>query len=487
MIVTVNDSATYDGTVHGTDPVRDLAVVSICCGRFHSLPFGDASVLEPGDEVVAIGYALGLSGQATITRGIVSALRYYSQRLSDVIQTDAAINPGNSGGPMLSMSGEILGINTFVYAGTAIEGLGFAISVKTVQQQIPSLRTGRPAARPTPTPRRPLPMPSAGGGNIYGPASGELRHDPSGGFIRSARTNVHLADTIMSVTFHNPYSAASHSWDYGFIFRKESDGPEVHLVVASDGRWRLYWRERGNSGSQDISSGGLVAFETDKGGSNRLWVAAVEERGYFFVNGEFISELDLSAVTGAGDVLIATGIDTGTERAGAVTRYEDFTVARLQKEYGPATGTFEYEEGFTHSKHDSRARTSDLVAEATFISPPGSEWVYGFNIRRSESVRGELIHVSGNNYWQHDTWHVGDDVSTNVAGGRLRSDLRRTNHLLLLAIGDTGMFFVNGELVSRLDLSHNLDYGDVIAYGASANDYTVEPSFTNFNVWTPQP
>ena len=105
VIVTVNDSATYDGTVHGTDPVRDLAVVSICCGRFHSLPFGDASVLEPGDEVVAIGYALGLSGQATITRGIVSALRYYSQRLSDVIQTDAAINPGNSGGPMLSMSG----------------------------------------------------------------------------------------------------------------------------------------------------------------------------------------------------------------------------------------------------------------------------------------------------------------------------------------------------------------------------------------------
>ena len=86
----------------------DLAVVSICCGRFHTLPFGDASRLEPGDEVVAIGYALGLSGEATITRGIVSAMRYVPDYRSDVIQTDAAINPGNSGGPMLSMAGEIL-------------------------------------------------------------------------------------------------------------------------------------------------------------------------------------------------------------------------------------------------------------------------------------------------------------------------------------------------------------------------------------------
>ena len=96
--VTVNDSATDRGTVLGTDAVRDLAVVRICCGSFRALSFGDANALEPGDEVIAIGYALGLPGQATITRGIVSAMRYDSNHLSDVIQTDAAINPGNSGG-----------------------------------------------------------------------------------------------------------------------------------------------------------------------------------------------------------------------------------------------------------------------------------------------------------------------------------------------------------------------------------------------------
>ncbi len=91
--VIVNDSVTYRGTVLGTDRVRDLAVVSICCANFRTLPFGNAATLQPGDEVVAIGYALGLPGQATVTRGIVSAVRYDSAYRSDVIQTDAAINP----------------------------------------------------------------------------------------------------------------------------------------------------------------------------------------------------------------------------------------------------------------------------------------------------------------------------------------------------------------------------------------------------------
>ena len=153
--VTVGDSTSYRGTVLGVDAIRDLAVVSICCGTFTTLEFGDAAGLEVGDEIVAIGYALGLSGEATVTRGIVSAVRYDSEFQAYVIQTDAAINPGNSGGPMLSMSGQILGVNTFGYdetqSGRPVEGLNFAISGVTVQQQIPRLRAGtvEPTATPT--------------------------------------------------------------------------------------------------------------------------------------------------------------------------------------------------------------------------------------------------------------------------------------------------------------------------------------------------
>ena len=195
--VTVNDSANYRGTVLGADSVRDLAVVTICCGAFQALPFGDASSLRPGDEVVAIGYPLGLPGEATVTRGIVSAVRYVAEYLSQVIQTDAAINPGNSGGPMLSTMGEIVGINTFKIAETSVEGVGFAISEETVQQHIPALQVA--PLNPTPTPT-PVPLPTGG----FGPIDGELQHDPSDGFIKTEYADVSIADMMVEATFINP-------------------------------------------------------------------------------------------------------------------------------------------------------------------------------------------------------------------------------------------------------------------------------------------
>ena len=487
--VTVNDSKDYRGTVLGTDPVRDLAVVRICCGSFLALSFSDASRLGPGDEVVAIGYALGLPGEATITLGIVSAMRYYPTLQSDVIQTDAAINPGNSGGPMLSMSGEILGINTFGYeetqSGRPVEGVSFAISEKTVQQRIPALKTAEAAPTPTPT-RRPSPTPSYGGGYGFGPTSGELWHDPTDGFIKAEAADVFLADAVISATFVNPYSAATHSWDYGFMFRNERGGPVVFIVVSSYGAWELYWRGD-NQESQDISSGRLKTFETHDGGSNHLWVVAVGERGYFFVNGEFVAALDLSAVTGAGDVSVITGSYTGNERAGTVTRYEDFAVTALNKRYGPASGTLEEEPEFI-ATHYTGVWARDLIAEAEFVHPQDSDWDHGFIIRRSEGGRLEVIGLTGDSRWFHETSDVGDSEYTEVQSGFLSAsgaNLLSKNHLLVAVFDDWGLFFVNDSLVARLDLSHNQDYGDVSAMGGFYLSHRSSPEFENFNVWAP--
>jgi serine protease Do len=139
--VIVNDSTTYTGTVRGVDSNRDLAVVRICCGNFGVLPFGDGASLEVGSEVVAIGYALGIPGRPTVTRGIVSAVRYDPDNSRWVIQTDAPINPGNSGGPLFSLDGEVVGVNTFTLVstvgGSPTEGLGFAVSEVTVKAQCP--------------------------------------------------------------------------------------------------------------------------------------------------------------------------------------------------------------------------------------------------------------------------------------------------------------------------------------------------------------
>ena len=488
--VIINDSTTYRGTVRGTDPVRDLAVVSICCGRFHALPFGDASRLEPGDEVVAIGYALGLSGEATITRSIVSAMRYDNRLQSNVIQTDAAINPGNSGGPMLSLAGEILGINTFrideSITGRSAEGLGFAISETTVQSRIPVLRVGTPAATPVPT-RRPPPTPSPSPGSGFGPLSGDLRHDPADGFIKTENADVSISDGIISAAFINPYSASSHPWDYGFMFRDVANGPVIHLVVTSRGGWRLFWREDNNSESQDVARGTLKAFNTHDGGRNRLWVIIIGERGVFFVNGEFISVLNLSQVTKPGDVSVITGAYTGNERTGAVTRFEGFTVSPLLKRYGPATGKLEKEPEFV-AKHDSSVWTRDSVVEAEFINPNGSAWDYGFIIRRPERGRLEVIGITGNGSWFHETRDVGDADYTEIQSDRLRdssASLGRKNHLVVVAFGEVGLFFVNDNLIARLDLSHNQDYGSVSAFGDFFLDHQGSPEFENFNVWTP--
>ena len=121
------------------------------------LPFGDASMVAVGSDVIAIGYALGIEGPATVTRGIVSAIRYQSEFDRWVIQSDAPINPGNSGGPLLSLSGEILGINTFgirqTSSGVPVEGFGFAVSETTVATLLPGLKAGGLVAVPTPTPQ----------------------------------------------------------------------------------------------------------------------------------------------------------------------------------------------------------------------------------------------------------------------------------------------------------------------------------------------
>ena len=493
VTVTVNDSINYQGIVLGTDSVLDLAVVKICCGSFRALAFGDANALEPGDEVVAIGYALGLSGAATITRGIVSAIRYDSSYQSEVIQTDAAINPGNSGGPMLSFSGEIMGINTFrreeTDSGRAVEGVGFAISGTTVQGRIPALKAGSPPPTPAPTRRpTPTPRPGTGGTGDFGPIDGELRHDPSDGLIETEYADVSMSDMIVSATFVNPYSAASNSWDYGFFIRDSGSGASarnISVVVTSFGRWELSWREGSSSDSQRIAEGRLDRFDTGAGGQNTLWIAAFGERGLLFVNGEFVSSLDLSNVTGAGDIAAITGAFTGDEVAGAVTRFEEFYGGRLRKDYGPASGKLTKDVPLQSDRHDSGVWTRDLVTEATFTSPPVNKWGYGFTIRNTQYRRLEYIKVAHYNHWFHTTWDSEIGELTTIDEGGLSLKPHGKNHLLLVALDDVGFFVVNGQLVARLNLSHNLDYGETGISGLHLGDYTGDLNFEDFNVWTP--
>ncbi|MBI4288639.1 MAG: trypsin-like peptidase domain-containing protein [Chloroflexi bacterium] len=142
VTVVVGDSRSFVGDVVARDEVRDVAVVKLNIQHDASLAFGDSDKAAVGDEVLAIGYALGstLAGQASLSKGVVSAKR--RDKSVDVIQIDAPLNPGNSGGPLLNTQGEVIGMNRAVIrgkTGTPIESIGFAISINSIKDLLPSL------------------------------------------------------------------------------------------------------------------------------------------------------------------------------------------------------------------------------------------------------------------------------------------------------------------------------------------------------------
>ncbi len=146
------------GTIVGTDPDSDLAVLKVDAPpeELIPIPLGDSDSVQVGQLVVAIGNPHGLA--STMTTGIISSLGRTMPSLheapgggsfftaGDIIQTDAAINPGNSGGPLLNLKGEVIGVNVAIQtnsvdiSGQPINsGIGFAISVNTLKRVVPSL------------------------------------------------------------------------------------------------------------------------------------------------------------------------------------------------------------------------------------------------------------------------------------------------------------------------------------------------------------
>jgi len=142
------DDEIYDAYIKGTEADRDLAVIAVktseisddTLSKISIATMGDSSKLSIGEQVVAIGNALGY-GQS-VTTGIVSALDRevtIDNVTNSLIQTDAAINPGNSGGALLNLKGELIGINSAKFASSAVEGMGYAIPINTVQPIVEGL------------------------------------------------------------------------------------------------------------------------------------------------------------------------------------------------------------------------------------------------------------------------------------------------------------------------------------------------------------
>ena len=134
--VSLSNGGVLTAQLFREDPVSDLAIIKIESDSLTPAVFGDSNGLRVGEDVIAVGHALGLEGGPTVSKGVVSALdraiaSSSGRQLSGLIQTDAAINEGNSGGPLVNSQGQVVGLNS---AKMGIgEGVGFALNINTVR------------------------------------------------------------------------------------------------------------------------------------------------------------------------------------------------------------------------------------------------------------------------------------------------------------------------------------------------------------------
>lgn len=140
--VTLENGYTYEGSVVWCDVDLDLSITKIDASNLPYATIGNSSDIKSGETVYAIGNPIGYEFRRTITSGIISAtnrtIRIEENNkisyMTDLIQTDASINPGNSGGPLITPSGEVIGINTVKI--TSAEGIGFAVPINVVKPVI---------------------------------------------------------------------------------------------------------------------------------------------------------------------------------------------------------------------------------------------------------------------------------------------------------------------------------------------------------------
>lgn len=216
------------------DPVNDLAILQTSA-RIAALPLADSDEIRVGETVIAIGTALGEFRQ-TVTTGVVSGLGRgiqaqgsfaASERIDNLIQTDAAINPGNSGGPLLNSQGEVIGVNV---AMAVAENIGFAIPINVVKESLQNFnQTGQ------------FERPMLGVRYKLIPQDTALLNDvPQGAYIieilpgsTAEEVGLELGDIITSI---NDRSVADAKGGLAGIINQQSIGETISLEVWRDGQ-----------------------------------------------------------------------------------------------------------------------------------------------------------------------------------------------------------------------------------------------------------
>ncbi len=160
---------------------------------------------------------------------------------------------------------------------------------------------------------------------VFGPQDGSLEHHADDTLIESQDSEVNLTNFMVEARFYNPYDPSAGSWDYGFMLRHTDKNSEFRFAIRSDQTWVLM-NTTGSPDGEVIASGELPDLNTSASASNRVRLIFQNERGMFFLNGDLVSEFDLSSRLTSGDILLITGMYVGSELNGHATQYNGFTI-----------------------------------------------------------------------------------------------------------------------------------------------------------------
>ena len=447
------------GRVLGRNQSQDLAVLVIDGYQLPVVELNASERPKVGDEVVAMGYALDLPGTATFTRGMVSAFRADMFGSLTALQTDTAINPGNSGGPLVDLNGRVVGVNT---AG-ALEavGINFAIVMDEAVEVIEHLTAGETLnGGRFVSDFYPFTITLPEGWRAYQITSSQVyfRHDQSGAAVIIDITV--LPTGVTSVQFATSQIKLGADQDFEFY---EKDATR-NITLATLPAWEV--TERWKRPENDFSEIGVEYFVATGGNGYSLYTQSPSD--------EWNNVKDVVA-----EIIDSFTIDLSVSNTTIVSTETPIAVPSATSQsvgagvyFGPVDGTLEHTPDDNHVPgYDSETTLVDSVIEATFVPPHYEKsrlWSLGFVFRNSGPLEYHVLAIRSNGYWYHRV-RKGDRNLVNVDSRHsqhISVSEGSTNHVRVLALGDVGSLFINGNYVSELDLSGWSKAGSVSVIGA---------------------
>jgi len=164
---------------------------------------------------------------------------------------------------------------------------------------------------------------------VLGPKNGSLKHNPGDGYIVDDEYTVDINNFAIEIRFYNPYAASQGQWDCGFLFNT-SDDKDYRLVLGSDAEWEIFLRDSEGEREKVFADGEVRNLNTTEGGSNLIRFVHQGDRGWLYLNGVLITEIDLYGwPTQIVKISVATELYNQSGKAGATTTYDAFNVWSL--------------------------------------------------------------------------------------------------------------------------------------------------------------